>query len=68
MSEKVLAFNVRIMDSDNAERSGLEIVFDGTRVFYRDADGNEYERQTLLGADFLIPLHYAARIMHQYGG
>ena len=68
MSEKVLAFNVRIMDSDNAERSGLEIVFDGTRVFYRDADGNEYERQTLLGADFLVSLHYAARIMHEYGG
>ena len=68
MSEKVLAFNVRIMDSDNAERSGLQIVFDGTRVFYRDADGVEYEKQTLLGADFLIPLDYAARIMHQYGG
>lgn len=68
MSEKVLAFNVRIMDTGNVERSGLEIVFDGARVFYRDADANEYERQTLLGADFLIPLHYAARIMRQYGG
>jgi len=68
MSEKVLAFNVRIMDSGNVERSGLQIVFNGTRLVYRDAGGVEYERQTLLGADFLVPEPYAARMMHKYGG
>lgn len=68
MSEKVLAFNVRIMDSGNVERSGLQIVFNGTRLVYRDAGGVEYERQKLLGADFLVPEPYAARMMHKYGG
>jgi|TARA_Y100000033_G_C2719845_1_gene97679 hypothetical protein len=68
MSEKILAFNVRIMDSDNVERSGLQIVFNGTRIVYKDVDEVEYERQTLLGADFVVPEPYAARMMHKYGG
>jgi hypothetical protein len=68
MSEQVIAFNVRILDSGNVERSGLEIVFDGSRVFYRDLDGVEYERQTLRGGDFLVEPIVAARIMRRYGG
>lgn len=68
MSEKVLAFNVRIMDSDNVERTGLQIVFNGTRIVYRDAGGVVYERQTLLGADFIVPQPYATRMMYKYGG
>ncbi len=68
MTEQVIAFNVRILDSDDVERSGLEIVFDGTRVFYRDSEGVEYEKQTLRGADFLIEPMLAARIMYEHGG
>lgn len=68
MSEQVLAFNVRILDSGDVERSGLEIVFDGDRLFYRDSDGVEHQRKTLLGADFLIEPMLAARIMYEHGG
>lgn len=68
MSEQVLAFNVRILDSDDIERSGLEIVFDGARLLYRDSEGVEYEKQTLRGADFVIHPMLAARIMYEYGG
>ena len=68
MSEQVIAFSVRILDSGDVERSGLEIVFDGDRLFYRDSDGVEYQRKTLLGADFLIQPMEAARIMYQFGG
>lgn len=68
MSEQVIAFNVRILDSGDVERSGLEIVFDGDRLFYRDSDGVEHQRKTLLSADFLIQPMDAARIMYQFGG
>ena len=68
MSGEVIAFNVRIMDTSNVERSGLEIFFNGTSLVYRDSDGVEYERQTLLGADFLVPEPLAARMMYLYGG
>jgi hypothetical protein len=68
MTEEVIAFNVTILDSDDVERSGLEIVFDGTRVFFRDSEGVEYEKQTLRSANFLVQPMRAARIMHKYGG
>jgi hypothetical protein len=68
MSGQVIAFNVRIMDTSNVERSGLEIFFTGTSLHYRDSDGVEYERQTLLGADFLLSPSVALRIMNMYGG
>tara|TARA_R100000406_G_C3051576_1_gene108894 strand:+ start:475 stop:681 length:207 start_codon:yes stop_codon:yes gene_type:complete len=68
MSQQVIAFNVRIMDTSNVERSDLEIFFNGTSLVYRDSDGVEYERQTLLGADFLVPEPIARRYMYFYGG
>mgnify|MGYP007029085879 CR=1 FL=1 len=68
MSEQVIAFNVRILDANDVERSNLEIVFDGDRLFYRDSDGLEHQRKTILGADFLMTPMDAARIMHQFGG
>ena len=68
MSGEVIAFNVRIMDTSNVERSGLEIFFNGTSLVYRDSDGVEYERQTLLEADFLVPEPIARRYMYLYGG
>ena len=68
MTERVIAFNVTILDSNDVERSGLEIVLDGTRVFFRDSEGVEYEKQALLGANFLVQPMIAARIMYEYGG
>ena len=68
MTEQVIAFNVRIMDTSNVERSGLEMFFDGSSLVYRDSDGVEYERQSLLGADFIVPPSLALHIMHLHGG
>jgi len=68
MSEQVIAVNTTILDSDGVERSGLEIVFDGSRVSYRTLDGIEYQKSRLLGADFLVSPTQAAIIMKGFGG
>lgn len=68
MSEQVIAFNVSILDTSDVERTGLQIVFNGSRLVYRDSEGVEYKRQTLRGADFLVGPTIAGRIMHLYGG
>lgn len=68
MSERILGINIRILDSDDVERSDLQLVFDGARVFYRDSEGVEHQRQTLLGADFLIEPFELELIMYQFGG
>lgn len=67
MSEKIVAFDVRMLCSDGLERSGLQIIFNGSALTYRDADGNTFQMDRILGMTLTIPPTLFKLLVKRFG-